>query len=54
MEIEFELWEGMFHCWQVFAGELMEGEGCNQVHRQLYQEDDLLISVHFNEIIHVG
>ncbi len=26
VEIEFELWEGMFHCWQVFAGELMEGE----------------------------
>lgn len=26
IDIEFELWEGMFHCWQVFSAELKEGD----------------------------
>ena len=24
--VQVELWEGMFHCWQVFAGQIPEGE----------------------------
>ena len=24
--VQFELWEGMFHCWQVFARQIPEGE----------------------------
>ncbi|MGA2122117.1 MAG: alpha/beta hydrolase [Methanoregula sp.] len=24
--VQVELWEGMFHCWQVFAGQLPEGQ----------------------------
>jgi monoterpene epsilon-lactone hydrolase len=24
--VRFELWEGMFHCWQAFAGKVPEGE----------------------------
>jgi len=24
--VQVEIWEGMFHCWQVFAGQLAEGE----------------------------
>lgn len=24
--VQFELWEGMFHCWQVFAQEIPEGQ----------------------------
>ncbi len=24
--VQFELWEGMFHCWQVFAQEVPEGQ----------------------------
>ena len=24
--VRFELWEGMFHCWQVFADKVPEGE----------------------------
>jgi acetyl esterase/lipase len=24
--VQFDLWEGMFHCWQVFAGQLAEGQ----------------------------
>jgi monoterpene epsilon-lactone hydrolase len=26
VEVEFEIWDGMFHCWQVFADELTEGD----------------------------
>jgi monoterpene epsilon-lactone hydrolase len=26
VKVEFELWDGMFHCWQVFAAELHEGD----------------------------
>jgi acetyl esterase/lipase len=24
--VQFELWEGMFHCWQVFARQIPEGQ----------------------------
>lgn len=26
VKVEFELWEGMFHCWQVFAADIKKGD----------------------------
>lgn len=36
VNVEFELWEGMFHCWQVFAVDIKEGdEAIRQIGRYI-------------------
>jgi len=39
--VQFELWEGMFHCWQVFAQQLPEGQQAI-IHIGEYSRDMLL------------
>jgi monoterpene epsilon-lactone hydrolase len=38
--VQFELWEGMFHCWQVFAQEIPEGQRAIE-HIGAYAQDTL-------------
>jgi monoterpene epsilon-lactone hydrolase len=39
--VQFELWEGMFHCWQVFARHVPEGQRATS-HIGAYVQDMLI------------